>query len=99
MSRLEINVDNMKRNLEKMGGLVCSEHIMLTLIGKGLTREEAYKIVQRNAAKTWDGADFKSALMSDEDVSSRLKEDDLDECFSYDRHVRNVDVIFERLGL
>lgn len=100
MDRLEINKDNMQRNLEMMGQLVFSEHVLLALIQKGMTRDEAYKVCQRNAAKCWDdGVSFKQALEKDEDVTSRLNANELDECFDLEHHLRNVDGIFRRLGL
>ncbi|HEY3297793.1 MAG TPA: adenylosuccinate lyase [Armatimonadota bacterium] len=91
--------ENMKRNLEQMGGLVFSERIMLGLVEKGLSREEGYTIVQENAAKAWAGEDFRSALESDPRVTNVLGKDELGKIFNYQHHVRNVDVIFERLGL
>ncbi|MEN6356621.1 MAG: adenylosuccinate lyase [Armatimonadota bacterium] len=100
LGRLEVNEDNMKRNLEMMGQLVFSEHVLLALIQKGMTREEGYKIAQRNAAKCWDeGISFRQALEKDPDVQQRLTSDDLDKCFDLEHHLRNVDTIFERLGL
>ena len=99
MSRLEVNADNMKRNLEKMGGLVFSERVMLTMVEKGTSKDNAYVIVQENGAKAWAGEDFRTALESDPRVSSILTKSELDEIFDYQHHVRNVDVIFERLGI
>ncbi|MFA6666717.1 MAG: adenylosuccinate lyase [Armatimonadota bacterium] len=91
--------ENMRRNLEQMGGLVFSERIMLKLVEKGLSREDAYVIVQENAAKAWAGENFKDALASDTRVASKLNKNELAEIFDYKHHVRNVDVIFDRLGL
>ena len=99
MSRLEVNVDNMKRNLEKMGGLVFSERVMLAMVENGTSKDDAYVIVQENGAKAWAGEDFRSALESDPRVASVLTKDELDDIFDYQHHVRNVDVIFERLGI
>lgn len=99
MSRLEVNVDNMRRNLHQMGGLVFSERVMLRMVEKGMSKEDAYVAVQENAAKTWAGHDFHEALDSDSRVTERLSRDDLEEIFDYKHHVRNVDVIFERLGI
>jgi len=100
MSRLEINTGNMRANLEKMGQLVFSEHVLLALIEKGLTREEAYKICQRNAAKCWDeGVSFRQALEQDEDVTRLLSSSELGECFDLEHHLRNVDTILARLGI
>ncbi len=99
VEKLLVYPDNMKRNLEQMGGLVFSERIMLKLVEKGLSREEGYVIVQENAAKAWSGEDFRKALESDERVLSVIALEDLAEIFNYEHHIRNVDVIFERLGL
>ncbi|NLN75237.1 MAG: adenylosuccinate lyase [Armatimonadetes bacterium] len=100
LDRLEVNQDNMKRNLEMMGQLVFSEHVLLALIQKGMTREEGYKVCQRNAAKCWDdNVSFREALEQDGDVKRLLSSQDLDDCFDLHHHLRNVDRVFERLGL
>ena len=92
MDRLEVNQDNMKRNLEMMGQLVFSEHVLLGLIQKGMTREEGYKVCQRNAAKCWDeNVSFRQALEQDADVQRLLTKEDLDACFDLEHHFRNVD--------
>ncbi len=91
--------ENMMANLEKMGGLVFSERIMLKLVEKGLSREDGYCIVQENAAKAWAGESFKDALMSDPRVTSILSKEELTEIFDYAHHVHNVDFIFDRLGI
>ena len=99
VERMVVYPENMMRNLEQMGGLVFSERIMLKLVEKGLSREEAYAIAQENAAKAWAGESFREALESDPLVAELLCREDLDELFDYKHHVRNVDVIFDRLGL
>lgn len=99
MSRLEINADNMKRNLEMMGGLVFSERVMLSLVEKGMPKDDAYVIVQENGAKAWAGHSFRESLESDPRVTALLSKDEIESIFDYRHHVRNVDVIFERLGL
>ncbi len=99
MSRLEINADNMKADLEKMGGLVFSERIMLKMVENGMEKDDAYVIVQENGAKAWAGQDFREALTSDERVTAVLSADELGEIFDYQHHVRNVDCIFDRLGI
>jgi len=81
--------DNMKANLRKMGDLVFSEHVMIALIGKGMSREDAYKVAQRNAAKAWEGEDFKSSVAADPDVVERLTRAEVEELFSLDHHLRN----------
>ncbi|MGC8861912.1 MAG: adenylosuccinate lyase [Armatimonadota bacterium] len=100
LDRLEVNVDRMKRNLEMMGELVFSEHVLLALIRKGMSRDDAYKVCQQAAAKCWDaGRSFRQVLGEYPEVTSRLSPAELDECFDLEHHLRNVDVIFERLGL
>lgn len=100
MSRLEINTDNMRRNLEKMGLLVFSEHVLLALVEKGMTREDAYKMCQRNCAKCWDeNVSFREALERDSDVTALLSKSELAECFDLEHHLRNVDAILWRLGI
>ncbi len=100
VTRLEINTDNMAQNLEKMGQLVFSEHVLLALVQKGVTREDGYKICQRNAAKCWDdGVSFRQALEKDEAVTAALSAEELAECFNLEHHLRNVDTILDRLGV
>ena len=100
MNKLEINEDNMKENLEKMGQLVFSEHVLLALIRKGLTREEGYKVCQRNAARTWDdNISFRASLEADDTVKKLLSNEDIEECFNLEHHYRNVDTILKRLSL
>ncbi|MEI6915827.1 MAG: adenylosuccinate lyase, partial [Armatimonadota bacterium] len=99
MEGLVVYPDNMLANLEKMHGLVVSEQVMLALVRTGLLRDDAYKLVQRNAAKAWEGTDFRSALQEDPDVKDRLSEDDLDHCFDYRAHLQNLEVVFQRMGI
>jgi adenylosuccinate lyase len=91
--------DRMKENLKKMGDLVFSEHVMIALINAGMSREVAYKVAQRNAAKAWDGADFKSAVANDPDVSERLTPEQIEELFSLAHHLRFARHAIEAVGL
>lgn len=98
IDRLTVYPANMKKNLEKMGKLVFSEAVMLKLIESGLTREEAYALVQRNAMKSWEkGLDFESELRRDPDIKSRLKKKDFEESFDLRHALRHVDTIFKRV--
>ena len=100
VDKLLVYPENMRSNIEKTKGMISSERVLLELVQKGLTREEAYKLVQRNAMKVWeDGADFREALLSDTDVSSRMTERELDNCLDMDHHLRFVDEIFKRAKL
>ena len=87
---LQVFPATMERNLRHMGDLVFSEHVMIALIHAGMSRESAYKVAQRNAAKAWDGADFKTAVAADPDVVERLSPAQVEELFSLDHHLRNV---------
>ncbi len=89
---------NMKRNLELLGGLPYSEHVMLALIQKGLSREGAYKLVQRNASRVWDeGVPFLEALLSDEAVRALLSEQEIRQCLDLNHHLRHLDTTVERV--
>jgi adenylosuccinate lyase len=91
----------MTRNMNVYGGVVFSQRVLLALVDSGMSREDAYRIVQRNAHTAWntEGGDFRANLQSDADVTSRLDADQLADCFSTDLHRANLGVIWERLGL
>jgi adenylosuccinate lyase len=92
--------ENMKKNLDITRGLVFSQRVMLALIDKGLKREVAYKIVQRNAMKTWEGDQrFLNFLKEDKEVTNVLSEKELGAIFDYQYYLRHVDDIYKRLGL
>lgn len=83
--------ENMHRNLRLMGDLVFSEHLMSTLIRKGMGRREAYKIAQSHAASSWEGKDFQTEVRSDPAVRAILSEEELAEVFSLEHHLRHAD--------
>lgn len=87
---LVVMPENMATNLRKMGDLVFSEHVMVALVRAGMSREGAYKVAQRNAAKAWDGTDFKQAVKEDPDVASRLSPEEVEDLFSLEHHLRNA---------
>ena len=90
----------MKRNMDRTLGLIYSQRVMLSLIDSGLSREEAYDIVQPRAMESWEKqVSFKSIVESDERISNALTKQEIDDCFDYSYHIRNVDIIFEKLGL
>ncbi|MCO4771315.1 MAG: adenylosuccinate lyase [Deltaproteobacteria bacterium] len=98
VSNLTLYPENMKRNLESLGGIFFSQRLLLALVESGLTREESYAIAQRNAMQVWAGEGTLRELVDrDEDVSSRLDASTLDEVFQIDAYVRNVDLIFDRV--
>jgi adenylosuccinate lyase len=100
MKGLRVYPEHMKENLEVTKGLVFSQRVMLALIDKGLSRQEAYEMVQRNAMKAWqDRASFLGLLQADPDVGKHLSKSELEGIFDYGYFVRHVGAIFERLGL
>lgn len=99
LDRLIVYPENMQRNLEQMGGLVFSEQIMLALIAKGLSREEAYTVAQRNAAKAWAGENFRSAIEADPIVKELLTAQDLEHAFDVRCHLKNLEHTFSVLGI
>ncbi|CUU35589.1 MAG: adenylosuccinate lyase [Armatimonadetes bacterium] len=89
---------NMQRNLDLLKGLPFSEHVMLALVQKGLSREHAYKLVQRNASRVWDeGVDFLEALRHDPEVSALLSEQELRQCFDLQHHLRYLEETVRRV--
>jgi len=99
LNGLIVYPENMKRNLEMMGGLVFSEQIMLALIQTGLSREEAYTVAQRNASKAWAGQSFREAVESDPVVQERLSAHDVAHAFDMDYHLKNLQHTYEALGI
>ena len=97
---LVVYPERMMENLNRTGGLIFSQPVLLALIEKGATREEAYALVQRPAMQVWEeGGDFHAQLKSDPDVMNLLNEDELQACFDYENLHEAIDIIFKRLGL
>ncbi|TMA14426.1 MAG: adenylosuccinate lyase, partial [Deltaproteobacteria bacterium] len=95
---LRVFPERMRENLELTRGLVFSQPVLLKLIAKGMERQAAYVVVQRNAMKVWDeNRDFRSLLAEDPEVKKLLKPKELAECFDLDRGLRHVDAVFERV--
>ena len=88
LSGLVVMPGNMERNLRQMGDLVFSEHVMVSLIQAGMSREGAYKVAQRNASKAWEGHDFRTSVEDDLDVRAWLTNEQVAEAFSLDHHLR-----------
>jgi adenylosuccinate lyase len=99
LSGLQVFPERMQQNLRLMGDLVFSEHVMIALIDAGMSREGAYKVAQRNAAKAWEGHDFRASVADDPDVKERLSESQVDEIFSLDHHLRHADHTLKAVGL
>ena len=98
IDKLIVYPDNMRSNLERLGGLVHSQRVLLALTQKGVTREDAYRLVQRNAMKAWRGdGDFLALLKADPEVRKALSEEDLAANFDLDFHFAQVDTIFRRV--
>jgi adenylosuccinate lyase len=97
---LVVNPDRMLANLEMSHGLIFSQQVMLAMAKKGLARQDAYAIVQRNAMETWKtGRNFKDLLMEDPDIQKHFTTEELDQIFDLAFHFRAVDSIFQRVGL
>lgn len=95
---LQVYPENMQDNLDKSQGLVFSQRVLLTLIGKGLSREKAYLLVQRNAMASWkEKRSFKDLLLNDDEVKGCLSEQEIDSCFEVARYLENIDKIFARV--
>lgn len=100
VDKLLVYPETMQANIEKTGGLIFSQRILLALVGKGVVREEAYRWVQRNAMAKWmEGADFKTNITKDEDVKKYLLPAEIEACFEYTYYLRHVDTIMARFGL
>ncbi|MGX7058615.1 adenylosuccinate lyase [Vagococcus humatus] len=97
---LTVFPDNMKRNMQATFGLIYSQRVLLKLIDKGMTREEAYDLVQPKTAYAWDNqTDFRPLLEKDTKIMSVLTEAELDDAFNYEWHLKHVDTLFKRVGL
>jgi adenylosuccinate lyase len=97
---LRVFTDRMWANVESSRGLIFSQQVLLALVDKGLPREDAYKIVQRNAMRGWDqGEDFRDLLKADPDARSHLSPEEMDRIFDYSYYTRYINDIFQRVGL
>jgi adenylosuccinate lyase len=98
IDKLVVYPDNMRKNLDRLGGLVHSQRVLLALTQKGVAREDAYRLVQRNAMKAWAGkGDFLTLLKADKEVRKHLSEKELTKNFDLDFHLAHVDTIFRRV--
>jgi adenylosuccinate lyase len=98
VEELRVYPEQMKRNLDLLGGVIHSQRILLELARKGMDRQAAYVIVQRNAMKTYEqGVPFKDALMRDPELLRVMKPDEIAACFSPDYYTRHIDDIFVRV--
>ncbi|HYC24905.1 MAG TPA: lyase family protein, partial [Roseiarcus sp.] len=98
IDRLVVHPRNMAKNLDRLGGLMHSQRVLLALTQKGVSREDAYAYVQRNAMRVWAGdGDFLSLLKADKDVARVLSAAELKRLFDLGYHLKHVDTIFERV--
>jgi len=95
---LVVNEEQMKENLNLMGGLIYSGTLLLELCRKGVLRETAYGWIQRNAMRVWDeGADFLELILRDPDIRNYMSEEEIRKNFDYREKIKHVDVVFQRL--
>ena len=100
VKNLTVFPENMRRNIDKTFGVIFSQRVLLALIEKGLSREDAYGIVQPLAMEAWETeVHFRDLLQANDIVKEKLTEAELEDCFDHTYHLKNVDIIFERLGL
>jgi adenylosuccinate lyase len=98
IEKLVVYPANMRKNLDRLGGLHNSQRVLLALTQAGVSREDAYRLVQRNAMKTWErGADFLAELKADAEVANRLSAEQLEAMFDEGYHFKHVDTIFSRV--
>ena len=92
--------DSMMDNINKTNGLIFSQEVLLALIKKGVTREDAYEMVQKNAMKVWEEKiDFKLLLFDDASILKILSKDEIEELFNLNKILKNIKKVFERLGI
>ncbi|MFC0273212.1 adenylosuccinate lyase [Metabacillus herbersteinensis] len=100
VKNLTVFPENMKRNMDRTLGLIYSQRVLLALIDTGMTREEAYDLVQPKAMEAWEKqVAFRQIVEAESAITDRLSNEMIDDCFDYNYHIKNVDYIFDRLGL
>ncbi|MCD2249247.1 adenylosuccinate lyase [Listeria marthii] len=100
VKNLTVFPENMKRNMDRTLGLIYSQRVLLALIDKGLAREAAYDVVQPRAMEAWENqVPFRELVEQDETITENLSAEEIADCFDYNYHLKNVDLIFDRLGL
>ena len=98
IDKLLIYPENMQKNLDRLGGLVHSQRVLMALTQKGASREDAYKLVQRNAMPVWRGeGDFQTLLKKDTEVKKYLSDAEISEQFDLGYHFKHIDTIFKRV--
>ena len=101
ISTLKVYPDNMIKNINVYGGVIFSQKVLLLLVEKGLSREKAYTLVQKNAHEAWnkDGGNFKENIKRDEEIMELVTQKDLEKCFDPSIHLTNLNVIWEKLSI
>ncbi|MEJ6951716.1 adenylosuccinate lyase [Natronospora cellulosivora (SeqCode)] len=100
LDELKINKDRMKENLEKTHGLIFSQKVMLALVDKGLTREAAYELAQKNALVAWEKREsYQELIKKDEEIRKHLKEEEINNIFDYQVFLKEIDYIYQKTGL
>jgi adenylosuccinate lyase len=98
IDKLVVYPDTMQKNLDRLGGMIHSQRVLIALTQKGLAREDAYRLVQKNAMKVWSGEhEFLALLKADPDVTKVLSAKELEENFDLGFHLKHVDTIFKRV--
>jgi adenylosuccinate lyase len=98
LKNLVVHPKQMEENLHKLKGLIFSQQVLMKLAARGLSRQTAYEMVQRNALKVWDtGREFKSLLLEDQELMSFISREDLEEIFNLDYHFKHLEDIFKRV--
>lgn len=98
---LVVYPENMRNNMDVFGGVIFSQAVLLKLVEKGLSREDAYRIVQSNAMKSWNlpNGNFKQNLLNDQATLAKLSPAEIESCFDPDTYLKNIGIIYERLGI
>ncbi len=101
VKNLLVYPENMKRNMNLYGGVVFSQRVLLTLVEKGMSREEAYSVVQSCAHEAWNKpeGDFHALIAKDPRVMSQLKPEEIEACFDPQQHLKHLDEVYQRLGI
>ena len=100
VKNLTVFPENMKRNIDRTYGVIFSQRVLLALIDKGMSREQAYDIVQPKAMEAWETeTQFQQLIEATTEISAFLSQEEIDDCFDYTYHLKNVDQIFHKIGL
>jgi adenylosuccinate lyase len=100
VKNLTVYPENMKRNMTRTYGLIYSQRVLLSLVDKGLSREEAYDLVQPKTMESWEkGIQFRELVEAEPRITEMLTQDEIEACFDYNHHMKEVDNLFKRVGL